>query len=51
MKNDYSFKLVTAIVFAGVIIAFFSPSHALSNAEVGASDKTHVTSPSANHTE
>lgn len=27
MKTDYSFKLVAAIVFAGVIVAFFSPSH------------------------
>ena len=27
MKNDYSFKLVAAIVFLGVIVAFASPSH------------------------
>ena len=27
MKNDLSFKLVAAIVFAGVIVAFFSPTH------------------------
>ena len=27
MKTDYSFKLVSAIVFAGVIVAFFSPFH------------------------
>lgn len=29
MKNDISFKLVTAIVFAGVLVAFFGPSHAV----------------------
>ena len=39
MKTDYSFKLVAAIVFAGVIVAFFSPLHSSpavdgSNAEV-----------------
>ena len=26
MKNDYSFKLVAAIVIAGVLVAFFSPN-------------------------
>ena len=29
MKNDYSFKLVAAIVIAGVFVAFISPSRAL----------------------
>lgn len=33
MKNDYSFKLVTLIVFAGVIVAFFSPNHAVSHTD------------------
>jgi hypothetical protein len=33
MKTDYSFKLVTVIVFAGVIVAFFSPNHAAPHAE------------------
>ena len=33
MKTDLSFKLVTAIVFAGVIVAFFSPNHAAPRAE------------------
>lgn len=28
MKQDFSFKLVVAIVLAGVVIAFASPSHA-----------------------
>ena len=50
MKNDYSFKLVTAIVFAGVIVAFFSPNHALSNADTTA-DSAQTASASANHTE
>ena len=27
MKNDYSFKLVAAIVIAGVFVAFLSPNH------------------------
>lgn len=26
MKNDPTFKLVAAIIFAGVIVAFFSPN-------------------------
>jgi hypothetical protein len=47
MKNDYSFKLVTIIVFAGVIVAFFSPNHALSHAEGGAAEVTAT----AAHTE
>ena len=38
MKTDYSFKLVTAIVFAGVIVAFFSPNHAAPRAENVASE-------------
>ena len=29
MKNDYSFKLVAAIVIAGVFVALFSPNHNL----------------------
>ena len=47
MKNDYSFKLVAAIVFAGVIIALVSPSHALPQAAATATEA----SPVANHTE
>ena len=47
MKNDYSFKLVAAIVFAGVIVALVSPSHAVPQPEAPASEATPV----ANHTE
>lgn len=47
MKNDYSFKLVAAVIFAGVIVALVSPSHALSQPEQTASETTAV----ANHTE
>jgi hypothetical protein len=47
MKNDYSFKLVAAILFVGVIVALVSPSHALPRA-----DGTPVeTAPAAVHTE
>lgn len=28
MKHDFSFKLVAAIIIAGVVVAFVSPSHA-----------------------
>lgn len=51
MKNDYSFKLVTVIVFAGVIVAFFSPSHASSRTDGSTAEVTHSTSLSASHTE
>jgi hypothetical protein len=47
MKNDYSFKLVTLIVFAGVIVAFFSPNHAVSHTDVSAPEAAQTTS----HTE
>jgi hypothetical protein len=47
MKNDYSFKLVAAIVFAGVIVALVSPSHALPQVESTTSEAT----PIVNHTE
>ena len=47
MKNDYSFKLVTVIVFAGVIVAFFSPNHATPHAEGVAPEVTTT----AAHTE
>jgi hypothetical protein len=47
MKNDYSFKLVTLIVFAGVIVAFFSPNHAVSHAAPSAPELAQP----ANHTE
>jgi uncharacterized membrane protein YdjX (TVP38/TMEM64 family) len=33
MKNDYSFKLVAAIIFAGVLIALVSPSHAVNHTD------------------
>lgn len=46
MKNDYSFKLVAAIVFAGVVIALTSPSRALPPAD-GATEAA----PAVNHTE
>jgi hypothetical protein len=43
MKTDYSFKLVAAIVFAGVIVAFFSPNHAAPHAENIAAEVAAVT--------
>jgi hypothetical protein len=51
MKNDYSFKLVTVIVFAGVIVAFFSPSHASPSAVGATTEVTHAASVPVNHTE
>jgi hypothetical protein len=42
MKNDLSFKLVTLIVFAGVLVAFFSPAHPLPNAEGSAPEIAHT---------
>ena len=47
MKNDYSFKLVAAVIFAGVIVALVSPSHALPQVESTANETTPV----MNHTE
>ena len=47
MKNDYSFKLVAAVIFAGVIVALVSPSHALPQPERAVSETT----PIVNHTE
>jgi len=47
MKTDFSFKLVTAIVFAGVIVAFFSPNNATPRADGVATDIAHATA----HTE
>jgi hypothetical protein len=47
MKNDYSFKLVAAIIFAGVIVALVSPTHALPQVETTAGEAT----PIVNHTE
>jgi hypothetical protein len=48
MKNDYSFKLVAAIVFAGVVVAFFSPIHASRPVETAATPEVVQTS---SHTE
>ena len=42
MKNDYSFKLVAAIIFAGVLIALVSPSHAVNHTD-SATEATHHT--------
>ena len=42
MKNDYSFKLVAAIIFAGVIIALISPSHAVHQSESSAPEAIHA---------
>jgi hypothetical protein len=42
MKNDYSFKLVAAIIFAGVIVALLSPSHALHSADSTATEANHA---------
>ena len=43
MKTDYSFKLVTLIVFAGVLIAFFSPNHQASHGEGNTVEIAHAT--------
>jgi hypothetical protein len=43
MKTDLSFKLVTAIVFAGVIVAFFSPSHPTTRSDGVAAEVAHAT--------
>jgi hypothetical protein len=42
MKNDYSFKLVAAIVFAGVIVALVSPSHAVPQADAPVSEAAPI---------
>ena len=47
MKTDLSFKLVTAIVFAGVIVAFFSPNHPTNRADGVAAEVAHASA----HTE
>jgi hypothetical protein len=47
MKTDFSFKLVTAIVFAGVIVAFFSPNNTTPHADAMTADVAHATA----HTE
>ena len=47
MKTDYSFKLVAAIVFAGVIVALVSPTHASRASDDTATETTQVT----NHAE
>jgi hypothetical protein len=44
MKNDISFKLVAVIVFAGVIVALFSPNHALQHTESATHDVAAVAS-------
>ena len=38
MKNDYSFKLVAAIVIAGVFVALFSPNHGLHPVDASSPD-------------
>ena len=38
MKNDYSFKLVAAIVIAGVFVALFSPNHGLHPVDAAGTD-------------
>ena len=50
MKNDYSFKLVAAIVFAGVIVALVSPSHAVPQPQAADAPVSEAT-PIVNHTE
>jgi hypothetical protein len=47
MKTDYSFKLVAAIVFAGVIVALVSPNHTSRPSDDTATEATPVT----NHAE
>jgi hypothetical protein len=47
MKNDYSFKLVAAIVFLGVIVALVSPSHSTHQTDATSADSV----PTATHTE
>jgi len=43
MKNDYSFKLVAAIIFAGVLIALVSPSHAVNHTATASAEAAHST--------
>lgn len=47
MKNDYSFKLVAAIIFAGVIVALIGPSHSVASVDHTA----HDAAPAAHTTE
>lgn len=51
MKNDYSFKLVTVIVYAGVIVAFFSPSHAVPRVDAATPEVAQSVVVTAAHTE
>lgn len=47
MKNDYSFKLVAAIIFAGVIVALIGPSHSVASVD----HATHEVAVAAHTTE
>lgn len=51
MKNDYSFKLVTVIVLGGVLVAFFSPSHATPRVDAASPEVAHNVTLTAAHTE
>jgi hypothetical protein len=42
MKNDHSFKLLAAIVFAGVIVAFITPSQAVPQSDRTPSETTSI---------
>ena len=42
MKNDYSFKLVAAIVIAGVFVALISPSRAVHQPESATTEVAHA---------
>lgn len=43
MKNDPSFKLVAAIIFAGVLIAFISPAPSVDNTVTAATESAPAT--------
>lgn len=38
MKNDYTFKLLGAVILAGVMAAVFNPSHPLQQADRAAGE-------------
>ena len=44
MKNDYSFKLVAAIVIAGLVVALISPSRPLHPTEVTTTEAVQASS-------
>ena len=49
MKNDFSFKLIAAVILAGVVIAFASPS--LDSHHAVSAKPVHATATAADVTE